>query len=305
MPTTLYPALSVPPPPAQRSPLFRLLAAAAAAVLLSVTVSAGTAVANESTEGGHHTLRISSPGERYVLDGHQVSAGLVTTTLHNTDPTSPHQAQIAKLKPGASVADFGAAIAAHNVPKAFGMLAGFYGGPNVVPPGGQQRTQQNLTAGTYVLLCFVPDSMTGAPHFAMGMFAGFDVVGVVDEPDSPHGVSATVLAVDEKRFVIPATLDSGTTIRFQNHAKVDVHEFTIGKLLPGKTRTDVVTWVKTHQGPPPFTFVGGNGALNPGGTGWFKLDVPDGNYVAFCLVPDDLTGVPHAADGMVAAFTVT
>ena len=304
MPATLYPTLSLPLTPRRPSICRRLAAAAAVAVLLSVTVSAGAATATP-TEGGRHSLTISSPGERYVLDSHRVTAGLVTTTLHNTDPTSPHQAQIAKLKPGASVAGFGAAIAAHNVPKAFAMLAGFYGGPNVVPPGGHQRTQENLSPGTYVLLCFVPDPMTGIPHFAMGMFAGFDVVGAVDEPDSPHGVSATVLAVDEKRFVIPATLDAGTTIRFQNRAKVDVHEFTIGKLLLNKTQDDVVTWVKTHQGPPPFTFVGGNGALSPGGTGWFKLDVPDGHYVAFCLVPDDLTGVPHAADGMVATFTVT
>jgi hypothetical protein len=33
----------------------------------------------------------------------------------------------------------------------------------------------DLTPGTYIALCFVPDEQTGAPHAAMGMVAIFTV----------------------------------------------------------------------------------------------------------------------------------
>lgn len=46
-------------------------------------------------------------------------------------------------------------------------------GPNatteVVSPGVAEKLSYNLPAGDYVLLCFVTDDMTGAPHAVMGM----------------------------------------------------------------------------------------------------------------------------------------
>ena len=43
------------------------------------------------------------------------------------------------------------------------------GGNDVVSPGGTIRVSYNLPRGTYVLLCFVADDMTGIPHAIMGM----------------------------------------------------------------------------------------------------------------------------------------
>ncbi|HET7736584.1 MAG TPA: hypothetical protein VFK52_11445 [Nocardioidaceae bacterium] len=39
----------------------------------------------------------------------------------------------------------------------------------VVSPGRSQTLDYDLPRGTYVLMCFYPDHMTGAPHAAMGM----------------------------------------------------------------------------------------------------------------------------------------
>jgi len=47
--------------------------------------------------------------------------------------------------------------------------AGPSGGNDVVSPGGTIRVAYNLPAGTYVLLCFVADDVTGMPHALMGM----------------------------------------------------------------------------------------------------------------------------------------
>jgi hypothetical protein len=40
---------------------------------------------------------------------------------------------------------------------------------NVLSPGRTAQLSYKLPAGTYVLLCFVPDAETGEPHAAMGM----------------------------------------------------------------------------------------------------------------------------------------
>ena len=182
------------------------------------------------------------------------------------------------------------------------MFESFTGGPNVVPPGGTQTTIQNLDAGDYLLLCFVPDPTTHMPHFAMGMYAPFQVVG-----PTRHGrvhASQKVYAVDEMRFVVPDELTSDSIVRFENHAAMDIHEFSIGRLHDGMTADDVQKWAAAPNGPPPFDEAGGAGALSPGGREWFTLDLAPGRYVAFCLVPDEETGVPHAATGMVKEFTV-
>ena len=47
--------------------------------------------------------------------------------------------------------------------------AGPSGGNDVVSPGHVIRVSYNLPRGTYVLLCFIADDMTGLPHAIMGM----------------------------------------------------------------------------------------------------------------------------------------
>lgn len=48
-------------------------------------------------------------------------------------------------------------------------LQGPSGGNDVVSPGGSLQLTYHLPAGTYVLLCFVADDVTGMPHAVMGM----------------------------------------------------------------------------------------------------------------------------------------
>jgi hypothetical protein len=48
-------------------------------------------------------------------------------------------------------------------------LPGPSAGNDVVSPGGSLQLTYNLPAGTYVLLCFVADDVTGMPHALMGM----------------------------------------------------------------------------------------------------------------------------------------
>ncbi len=57
--------------------------------------------------------------------------------------------------------------------------------------------------------------------------------------------------------------------------------------------------VRLHPGVSLARFEGGHG-------GWLRLNLSPGRYAAICFVPDDAPPhMPHAAVGMVVAFTVT
>jgi hypothetical protein len=280
-----------------RRPLLVALLTAGLLVATAGVAEAGTRTAAHSHS---HTLSVTARDFDYRLSTTTLAAGLATTRLVNRG-SQPHQAQIGKFRPGVGLADFKAMLKAGHPDQVIGLFSGFYGGPNAVLPGHAQTTYENLAAGHYLLLCFVPDPKTGMPHFAMGMYAPFTVVG--SARTGSLRTEQAVSSVDPFRFSIPASLHSGDVVRFDNHSKMDVHEFSIGRLHPGKTVQDVITWAK-KGGPPPYDEMGGAGAVNPGGREWFTVNVRPGSYVAFCLVPDDETGLPHAAMGMVAAFRV-
>jgi|tagenome__1003787_1003787.scaffolds.fasta_scaffold20845879_1 hypothetical protein len=274
--------------------------------LLVFTAGTTGALASEGHASGKapHRLSITALDFSYRLSSTDVASGLVTTVLHNNG-NQPHQAQLGKFLPGKGVADFAALIPDPNPGAVLSVFGSFNGGPNVVAAGDSQTTKQNLDPGDYLVLCFVTDPATGMPHFAMGMYAAFHVVG--EQPQRNIDASQQVSAIDDMRFVVPDQLRTESIVRFENHAAVDVHEFAIGRLHKGMTADDVQKWaasLTTAPGPAPFDDAGGAGALSPGGREWFRLDLEPGRYVALCMVPDDETGIPHAATGMVKDFTV-
>jgi hypothetical protein len=271
--------------------------------VLGVGTAAAEAPAASASLG--HTLQITARDDAFTVNTTHLAAGLLTTTMHNRG-RSPHQAQVGRFRPGANITRFAAAVKAHHINQALALIDSYAGGPNVVVPGSKQTTYQNLRPGKYVLLCFVADDKAPhLPHFAMGMFTALDVSGPTRSATPAH-VARAVFAVDDRRFVIPAALKTGTTVQFTNNSTKDVHEFSVGRLLPGKTTKDLVRWAKTEQGPPPYVPLGGAGAVSPHGRDWFLLNLPPGRYVALCLVPDDEPPhLAHAATGMVHTFTVT
>ena len=48
------------------------------------------------------------------------------------------------------------------------------GGIQGILPGESQRATLNLEAGSYVLICYIPNAQ-GAPHFALGMAQPLEV----------------------------------------------------------------------------------------------------------------------------------
>ncbi len=105
-------------------------------------------------------------------------------------------------------------------------------------------------------------------------------------------------------IVLPSSLKPGPVLLNVTNQGPQPHEMDLLKLAPGKSEQDVLKFLQKPAGPPPFTDAGGMGGLAPGTSGWVKLNLTSGNYVALCFVPDAKTGNPHFALGMITTFTV-
>ncbi len=102
-----------------------------------------------------------------------IPAGLTTLGVYNAGP-SIHELDLAKLHPGKTLQDLLAYVKQQNPsgpPPADSM-----GSASSMSPGQTQYTVQQLTPGSYVLLCFVPDFMSysGQGHGAAARHARHD-----------------------------------------------------------------------------------------------------------------------------------
>jgi hypothetical protein len=229
-----------------------------------------------------------------------LQTGLVDLTLTNQG-TQPHQAQLERLNNGVTQAQVLAAF--KKGPAAFLPLLSSYGGANVVEHGQSQEVILSITQGQYVMLCFVsgPDKI---PHVIKGMYKFFTVTG----PSNANQVSQLQVngQVMLRNFSIdlPASIPAGPLMLQVTNQGSQPHEMGLLKLMPGKTLKDALAFLRKPAGLPPFGRTGGMGALNPGMSGWVKLNLAPGNYVALCFVPDRATGTPHFALGMITSFSV-
>ncbi|HVT77147.1 MAG TPA: hypothetical protein VHD87_08960, partial [Acidimicrobiales bacterium] len=174
------------------------------------------------------------------------------------------------------------------------------GGLTAVDPGGTASVTQALPAGSYAFICYV-QSPDGVPHFAKGMLSGFNVTGnSTTSLPLPDGVNA---GGKEFQFDLPALKAGSTTVRFHNTGAQD-HVLGFAKVADGKTAADALEWLRTHQGPPPISFMGGP-AAGPGATTAFTANLSKGTYVFYCPIPDPADGQPHFLKGMFQGVTIT
>jgi len=93
-------------------------------------------------------------------------AGHHTILIDNAGP-QPHEIVLLKLAPGKSVEDFGT----------WATTGGMQGPPPAMPAGGlavidsggNAVLEADLSPGEYGLICFMPDTKDGKPHFMHGM----------------------------------------------------------------------------------------------------------------------------------------
>ena len=99
-----------------------------------------------------------------------IPAGDVSYHVFNAGP-QPHELNILKLAPGASVADVLAWAPDQGTPPPFEAV----GGMNGLSQGIEQSMSLNLQPGEYVAICNIPDPDSGLPHSHLGMIQPFTV----------------------------------------------------------------------------------------------------------------------------------
>jgi outer membrane protein assembly factor BamE (lipoprotein component of BamABCDE complex) len=228
-------------------------------------------------------------------------AGLVDVKLVNNG-TQPHQAQLARLKPGVTNTQvINELIEKRQEAQAFSLLT-FVGGPDTIAPGSGQETILALSAGNYALLCLVTGS-DGLPHIDKGMIHFLSVAPAQETETIPQ--SSGELIMQDHGYVLPAVLTQShaSTLRVENQG-TQPHELNIVRLANGKSAQDILTFFQNPSGPPPFEEDGGMATLAPGTSCWMSVHLEPGHYAAFSAVPDPKTGVFQLTQGLLTSFTV-
>lgn len=276
----------------------RLLIIPALVVLLTVLGACGDddEVVTEINEVTYTALD-------YRFDGPQfIPAGMTTFTLDNQGRELHHQ-QLITLPEDMTVEELFAGFAAEGEgPPPPGVNAA--GGVSALNPGLSGTATLNLTAGNYVMLCFIPDA-EGVPHVALGMAKPITVI----ESDAPLAAEpeadVTVDMVDFG-FELSTPISSGPqNVRVINQGEQD-HEAFLVKLNPGATVEQFLGAFEpgAPPGPPPGQGLGGFQAIASGGGGSFTVDFGPGDYFLVCFVQNPETGAPHFILGMLHEFAI-
>ncbi len=239
--------------------------------------------------------------------------GLTTITLDNIGGED-HQAQFLKLNEGVTFEQLQAAAEVDDGGASALAISTVAGGVTVTAPGSSGTVTHNLDEGTYAMLCFVSGA-DDVLHLAKGMISELEVTApAAEQPEAPTA-DAQIAAADFA-FTGDLTLSAGEqTVQVTNNGP-QAHEMEVVKLVEGFTVEQLIasfteeeptpdpSATAEEEGPPPFTFSGGLGAIPVSGTGYVLLNLEAGNYALLCFVPDQATGAPHVALGMVTALTV-
>lgn len=305
----------------RRHPLGPVLALLA---LLAASVAVGGAAAQGATPGpaglNYPALKITVTDAGYEVATPQVAAGRYLVTLDNTGKQGV-AAHLMLPAGGHTLADVEAAVAAANAtpapgaspaagagaPPAWFYQSKFAGGP-AAPAGTQVQAVVDLTAGTW--LVFSPDPSV---HLKP---ATLTVTGGTPTAAGPEPAADVTVQLQEYAFVgLDKGVPAGKHVWKVSNVGKQPHIIVLTTAPKGITMDQVMTLVSLpgNATPPPgfpykesdFDFnQPGLGLLGPGETAWPVFDLKAGTYVALCFVPDEKTGAPHAAMGMIAIFDV-
>ncbi|HLT97093.1 MAG TPA: hypothetical protein VK070_09940 [Acidimicrobiia bacterium] len=211
----------------------------------------------------------------------------------------PHHVQLFKLNEGVTIEEVAEGL--RSGPEAVLDLGHFEGGTGLVAPHQESQVDAvvDLTAGTYVVVCFVPGP-DGAPHLAHGMLRPLEVTEGTPSaapPEATHQVDLLDYAL-----VLPDELPGDALLEVTNKASMEPHEMIVAPLPEGVSVDDVLASIEAGE-PRPSAAVGGMQAIMPGETQHLQLDLEPGEYVVWCEIPSP-DGASHAQKGMIRSVTV-
>ena len=258
-------------------------------------------------------------GTEYAFDvqpdpGAGLEAGWTSLTFAN-EGLEAHQVMFARLKDGVDLAELSEVAGDDSSGAAAIAYVDMLGGVSYIGAGQTTTAMVDLSEGTVVAMCYVPDP-NGVAHALSGMTALLTVGAEAGPTDTapagapePDDVAGTIeLTADGYRF--PDELPRGWYRVVNNDEGTDgfgLHELSILRLEAEASPEELdqlMSDLATNATPSvALEAVGGLGAISPGFEGYLHLDLPPGDYVAVDFMPDPGQARPHLLDGYYAAFT--
>ena len=175
------------------------------------------------------------------------------------------------------------------------------GSASGIAPQASNTSIADLAPGRYVAICFLPDPADNKAHVEKGMIREFVVAGTRGAAVVP--TTTLEARTSDYKFVLPALTAGTHTIHYINDGP-KTHEIQMVRLNEGATlEAFLAAEAPGATAPPPGTFVGGPGALSPGGDNYWTVALEPGKYLVVCFVPDP-DGTPHVMKGMAQELTI-
>lgn len=230
-----------------------------------------------------------------------VTAGMTTIRLVNQGPDM-HHVQFLRFTDGKTAADFEAGMKTAKPDGPLPPWAHEVAGPNSPAPGGEGSIVEQLEAGNYAIVCFIPDAK-GVPHIMKGMIRALTVIPATGASAAAPTADVNVKMTDYAWEIAPELTAGKHIIKLENAAE-QPHEMFFAQLAPGKKAGDLAAWIMKQEGPPPGKPVGGISGMAKGAVVYLPVDLAPGEYGVYCFLPDAKDGKVHAAHGMIKQITV-
>ncbi len=270
-------------------------------VSLYVMALAATSLAGQAQAQSAQQRQFTMTATDFSFVGpEQVPSGMTAVEVLNQG-AEVHHAQLVRLAPGKTPADFAAAMKVD--PGHPPNWVSFVGGPNAVVPGDRATAVMDLQPGQHLVLCLIPNK-TGVAHVALGMVKPFMVTEAVGTRMTEAKPDVVITARDFQ-FVLSKPITAGShTIQLVNEG-TQAHEVVLVKLPPDAKAKDFIAAFEPGAGAPPRGRPqGGIVGIERGAQGLFTAQFDPGRYALICFFPDSKTGAPHFAQGMTWEFDV-
>ncbi|WP_297740487.1 hypothetical protein [Nocardioides sp.] len=145
--------------------------------------------------------------------------------------------------------------------------------------------------------------LPGGGEYTVFSFASRDLAhfgaGAVKEAPMPD-VDGRIVGKTGPKWGGSSMLPAKGTFLFKNADRTVPHFVVLQQVKEGTTADEVLEFLQTEEGPPPFLRAGMETAsLSPGRSMTVDYDLPPGHYVVMCFFPDPhMKGMPHALMGM-------
>lgn len=259
-------------------------------------------------------LRISKDESGFMVSPGEVASGWTLVTVENPsgEDLGP---DIMMVPEGETVQGIMDMVSQSQRPPEWAYTTTWAGGPYVAA-GQTGQAVVNLTAGDWMVWSggdpVQPATLTVTGDAATPMVATPSMAS----PVALEGISAEV-SVTMRDYEFEGLQDevtSGANIWHVKNEGEEPHFMVLFSVPEGTTRDQLVsTFMGEMSGTPAADAVDMSGMQTVGGCStmsigqhiYLMVDLGPGTYGAVCFFPDDETGEPHVAEGMVDVFTVS